>query len=233
LGLTQILKRTRLAGLTSGDAIGRLRQFGPNSIPDASAHLVRSALGKFWAPVPWLLEAVIVLEVGLHNYVEASVIAVLLVFNAALSFFQESHAQATLAALKSRLALFGIGTPGRTLERRRGRQSRGRRHREVVAGGSRPADVRLVEGSVLIDQSMLTGESVPIEAGPGLQTYAGALVRRGEAVAEVTATGTRTKFGRTTELIRTAHVVSTQQKVVCSDCSQYCPLSTLRSLRCS
>jgi len=92
-------------GLTSSDAVSRLHQFGPNSIPEASAHLIRSALGKFWAPVPWLLEAVIVLEVGLRNYVEASVIAVLLVFNAALSFFQESHAQATLAALKSRLAL--------------------------------------------------------------------------------------------------------------------------------
>ena len=61
---------------------------------------------------------------------------------------------------------------------------------------------------------MLTGESVPIEAGAGLQTFAGALVRRGEAEAEVTATGTRTKFGRTAELVRTAHVVSTQQKAV-------------------
>jgi H+-transporting ATPase len=61
---------------------------------------------------------------------------------------------------------------------------------------------------------MLTGESVPIEAGPDLQTFAGALVRRGEAVAEVTATGTRTKFGRTAELVRTAHVESSQQKAV-------------------
>ena len=61
---------------------------------------------------------------------------------------------------------------------------------------------------------MLTGESVPIEAGAGVQTYAGALVRRGEAVAEVTATGARTKFGRTAELVRTAHVVSSQQKAV-------------------
>jgi H+-transporting ATPase len=76
------------------------------------------------------------------------------------------------------------------------------------------ADVRLTEGSVLLDQSMLTGESVPIEAGAGFETYAGALVRRGEAVAEVTATGKRTKFGRTAELVRTAHVESSQQKTV-------------------
>jgi H+-transporting ATPase len=67
---------------------------------------------------------------------------------------------------------------------------------------------------VLLDQSMLTGESVPIEAGAGFETYAGALVRRGEAVAEVTATGARTKFGRTAELVRTAHVESSQQKAV-------------------
>jgi H+-transporting ATPase len=76
------------------------------------------------------------------------------------------------------------------------------------------ADVRLTDGSVLLDQSMLTGESVPIEAGTGFETYAGALVRRGEAVAEVTATGARTKFGRTAELVRTAHVESSQQKAV-------------------
>ena len=76
------------------------------------------------------------------------------------------------------------------------------------------ADVKLTGGEVLLDQSMLTGESVPIEAGAGVQTYAGALVRRGEAEAEVTATGARTKFGRTAELVRTAHVVSTQQNAV-------------------
>jgi H+-transporting ATPase len=72
----------------------------------------------------------------------------------------------------------------------------------------------LIEGNVLLDQSMLTGESIGTEAGPGFQTFAGALVRRGEAVARVTATGTRTKFGRTAELVRAAHVVSTQQRAV-------------------
>jgi H+-transporting ATPase len=205
---------TEVSGLTSKEAQSRLQRLGPNSLPDASAHLIRSALGKFWAPVPWMLEAVILIEIGLGDHVEAAVIAVLLVFNAALSFFQESHAQATLTALKSRLAL--------TASARRDGSWKNVPAAELVAGdivklslgAVVAADVHLLRGSVLIDQSMLTGESVPIEAGPGLQTYAGALVRRGEAVAEVTATGIRTKFGRTAELVRTAHIASTQQKVV-------------------
>jgi H+-transporting ATPase len=85
---------------------------------------------------------------------------------------------------------------------------------KLSLGGVVAADVQLIEGNVLLDQSMLTGESIGTEAGPGFQTFAGALVRRGEAVARVTATGTRTKFGRTAELVRTAHVVSSQQKAV-------------------
>ena len=145
---------------------------------------------------------------------EAAIIAGLLVFNAALGLLQESRAQATLAALKSRLAL--------TASVRRDGGWKTVPAAELVPGdvvklslgGVVAADVRLTAGEVLLDQSMLTGESVPIEAGPGLQTYAGALVRRGEAVAEVTATGARTKFGRTAELVRTAHVVSSQQKAV-------------------
>jgi len=189
-------------------------KFGLNAMPDTSVHPLLSALSKFWTPVPWMLEAAIALEVVLSKYVEASVIAGLLVFNAALGFFQESRAQATLAALKARLALNtsvkrdgvwkiapAVGlVPGDIVKLSLG---------AVVA-----ADVRLLEGSVLLDQSMLTGESIPIEGGPGTQTYAGALVRRGEAIAEVMATGTRTKFGRTAELVRTAHVTSSEQKAV-------------------
>jgi len=64
-------------------------------MPDTSAHPLRNDLAKFWAPVPWLLEASIVLEMVLHKYYEAAVIAALLVFNAALAYFQESRAQAT------------------------------------------------------------------------------------------------------------------------------------------
>jgi H+-transporting ATPase len=201
-------------GLTSDEARRRLEKFGPNAMPDTSMHPMRMAIEKFWAPVPWMLEAAIVLELVLGKYVEAAIIAALLVFNAALGLFQESRAQATLAALRSRLALNAsvrrdgawktipaVGlVPGDVVKLSLG---------AVVA-----ADVNLIGGEVLLDQSMLTGESVPIEAGAGVQTYAGALVRRGEAVAEVTATGARTKFGRTAELVRTAHVVSSQQKAV-------------------
>ena len=183
-------------------------------MPDTALHPLRRALAKLWAPVPWMLEAAILLELALGKYVEAAIIAGLLLFNAALGFFQEDRAQATLAALKSRLALnasvrrddvWKIIPAVELVDGDTVKLSLG----AVVA-----ADVRLTEGSVLLDQSMITGESIPIEAGPGVQTYAGALVRRGEAVAQVTATGARTKFGRTAELVRTAHVVSSQQKAV-------------------
>ena len=84
---------------------------------------------------------------------------------------------------------------------------------KLSLGGVVAADVHLSRVGPL-DQSMITGESLPIEAGAGVDTYAGALVWRGEATAVVTATGIHTKFGRTAELVRTAHVVSSQQKAV-------------------
>ena len=201
-------------GLSSREADRRLEAVGLNEMPDTSIHPLRAALEKFWAPVPWMLEAAIALELGLGKYVEAAVIASLLVFNAAIGLFQEGRAQATLQALKSKLALNATArrsgswvslpaaslAPGDVIK--------------LSLGGVVAADVRLLSGEVLLDHSMLTGESVPIEAGAGAETFAGALVRRGEAVAEVTATGARTRFGWTAELVRTAHVVSSQQTAV-------------------
>src|SRR5450759_440407 len=162
------------SGLSSEEARRRLQKFGPNAMPDTALHPLHRALQKFWAPVPWMLEAAIRLELVLGKYVEAAIIAALLVFNAALGLFQESRARATLAALKSRLALnasvlrdaawktvpAGELVPGDLVK--------------LSLGGVVAADVKLTAGDVLLDQSMLTGESVPIEAGPGLQTFAGA-----------------------------------------------------------
>jgi len=201
-------------GLTAIEAQSRLTKSGPNAIPDTSASLFRMMLEKFWAPVPWMLEAAILLEFVLGKFVEGSIIAALLVFNAVLGLLQESRAKATLAALKSRLALNasvlrdGVWKIVAATDLVQGDVIK------LSLGGVVAADVTLNQGEILLDQSMLTGESVPIEAGAGVQTFAGALVRRGEAEAEVTATGERTKFGRTAELIRTAHVESTQQQSV-------------------
>ena len=201
-------------GLKSLEARRRLAQGGPNAIVDVAQHPLRRAMRKLWAPVPWMLEAAILLELGLGDYAQAGVVALLLTFNAGLEFVQESRARETLDALKSRLALVASVrrdgawsnvpaadlVPGDVVK--------------LSLGGVVAADVRLIEGSVLLDQSMLTGESVPVEAGTGTSAYSGALVRRGEALGEVTATGERTKFGKTVELIGGASVVSTQQKTV-------------------
>ncbi len=201
-------------GLSSAEALARKTTFGANAMPDITEHLLTRIAAKLWAPVPWMLEAAIVLQLVLGNDVEAAVVAALLLFNAGLGLLQEGRAQATLDALKSRLALNASArrdgawvavkaadlVPGDVIT--------------LSLGGVVAADVKLIDGAVLLDQSMLTGESVPIEAGPGVQTYAGALVQRGEAVGEVTATGVHTKFGRTAELVRTAHVISSQQIAV-------------------
>jgi H+-transporting ATPase len=201
-------------GLSREGAAERLRRFGPNTTVDVETPAWRVLLRKLIAPVPCLLEAAIVLQLVLHEYIEASVIGVLLIFNAALGFHQEGRAKATLAALKSRLALNASVlrdgawqvvpvtnlVPGDVVK--------------LTLGSVVPADTWIGEGAVQLDESMLTGEAMPVEAGPGYSTFAGALVRRGEAVAAVVATGARTRFGRTAELVRTARVTSTQQKAV-------------------
>lgn len=201
-------------GLTSDEARRRLSQSGPNATPDATIRLSRLVLSKFFAPVSVLLEIAIVLQLALGEYIEASIIGVLLIFNAAIGFFHESRAQATITALKSRLALNASVLRDGTWTALPAAELVPSDIVKLSLGTVVAADVRIHDGSILLDQSMLTGESLPVEGGSGTETYAGALVRRGEAVAEVTATGTRTKFGRTAELVRTAYVVSTQQKAV-------------------
>jgi H+-transporting ATPase len=201
-------------GLSSADARDRLEKSGSNEIADVAQYPVRRALGKLWAPVPWMLEAAILLQLFLGDDVEAGVVALLLVANAAIGFFQEGRAQATLDALKSRLALIAAvqrdgswtTVPAATLV--------AGDLVKLSLGSIVAADVRVLDGSILIDQSMLTGESLPVEAGVGSEAYAGALIRRGEAVGEVIATGTRTKFGRTAELVQSAKVESSEQKAI-------------------
>jgi H+-transporting ATPase len=201
-------------GLTSEEAHRRLRESGPNVVAEKKPHSILALLSKFWAPVPWMLEATIVLELALGKILEGIVIAVLLVFNASLSLFQETRARSALELLQKRLAVrarvlrdavWGL-IPAEELV------SGDFVHLQM--GDLVPADLTVSEGEVLIDQSALTGESVPIEEVKGKTVYAGSLVKRGEASGEVIATGGRTYFGKTAELLRSAKTASHLQSVI-------------------
>jgi len=201
-------------GLSAEEARRRLTEFGPNAVSEAAPPRWKTYLAKFWSPIAWLLEAAMIVELGLGKFVEAAVIAGLLLFNATLGFIQEGRAGAALAALKKRLA-------PTALARRDGEWVR-LPAAELVPGDAIrlplgavvPADARLISGAVTVDQSILTGESVPVDANRGDTVYAGALVRRGQAIAEVMATGSRTYFGRAAELVRTARYTSTEQAAI-------------------
>ena len=191
-----------------------MAEFGPNEVAEEKEHPIRRVLRHFWSPVPWMLEATILLQVVIGERIEGLMITTLLLLNVALGVFQETRANATLELLKQRL------TP-QVRVRREGVWT-DRPAADVVPGdivqlslgGIVPADLRILTGSLLLDQSMLTGESIAVEIGPAGTGYAGALVRRGEAIGEVIATGSRTYFGRTAELVRIAHVESSEQKAV-------------------
>ena len=201
-------------GLSAEEARRRLTEFGPNAVSEAAPPRWKTYLAKFWSPIAWLLEVAMIVELGLGKFVEAAVIAGLLLFNATLGFIQEGRAGAALAALKKRLA-------PTALARRDGEWVR-LPAAELVPGDAIrlplgavvPADARLISGAITVDQSILTGESVPVDANRGDTVYAGALVRRGQAIAEVMATGSRTYFGRAAELVRTARYTSTEQAAI-------------------
>ncbi len=161
-----------------------------------------------------MLEAAIVLQLWVSQFIEAAVIAALLLFNATLGFIQESRAGAVLAALKKRLAPTAlVQRDGEWIRLPAAELVPGDIIR-LSLGALVPADGTILSGSTMIDQSMLTGESVPVETMRGSKVYAGSLVRRGQAIAEVTATGSKTYFGRTAELVRVAHAKSTEQAAI-------------------
>lgn len=203
-----------LAGLSSGEAARWLAQFGPNEVAEERPHPVLALLRKFWSPVPWMLEVTIILQLALGKPDEAAVIAVLLVVNAVLGFLQEGRANKALALLRQRLDI-----QARVLRDGRWQLVPAR---NLVPGDAVhlrmgdlvPADLRLVEGQVQVDQSGLTGESLPAEAGPGADVWSGSVVTRGEASGQVIATGARTRFGKTAELVRSAKTVSHLEAVI-------------------
>ncbi len=200
--------KSRVRGLTSAEARERFLSYGPNAVPEQAAHAWATFLNKFWAPVPWMLEVTIALQLYSGKWGEAAIISALLLFNAILAFAHESRANHALALLKQRLEI-------------RARVFRDNAWQTIAArelvpgdavylrmGDLVPADILLHEGTLLLDQSSLTGEALPVDMGPGAMAHAGTIVRRGEASGEVAATGSATRFGRTAELVRSAKSVS-------------------------
>lgn len=194
-------------GLTEAQARTRLTQFGYNEIPEESAGLLRGILKRFWGPIPWMLEAALVLEAALGKTVEPAMIAGLLLFGAVVGGTQELRAHSALDLLRTRLRV--------TAWVRRDGRWRQLPARELVPGdhiGVRvgdlvPADCAIDDGAVEVDQAALTGESAAVSRSKGETIYAGSTVHRGEARGTVTATGPRSYFGRTAELVRTARSV--------------------------
>jgi H+-transporting ATPase len=202
------------SGLTSVEAIRRLERFGSNEIPEHRPRRVLMLLQKFWGPVPWMLEVTIMIQILLHKRNEAVIVGVLLLFNATISFIQEGRASKALALLRGRLA-----TKARVL--------RDGHWQSVPAaslvpgdrvylrmGDLTPADIEIADGDILLDQSALTGESAPVEVRGGMNAYAGAIVRSGEATGIVTETGLRTYFGKTAQLVQTAKSASHLQATI-------------------
>jgi len=191
-------------GLTSAEAAARLRRYGSNAVTQARSRGVGTLLRRFWGVIPWMLEFALFIDLLLGRWVEALLIGALLVFNALLAFSQEGRAQQAVALLRQRL----------TVNARARRDGRWQviPAEEVVPGDVLhlrvgdivPADITLTDGQIEVDQSQLTGESLPVEQRAGSTVYAGSLVSRGEATGQVTATGARTYFGKTAELVRGA-----------------------------
>ncbi len=202
-------------GLSEAEARRRLEQYGENLLREQHLSLAQRILGFFWGPIPWMIEAAAILSAVLGHWEDLAVIALMLFINAGVGFWQEYKADTAIEALKQRLALSA-------------RVKRDGAWHEIAArllvpgdliaikiGNIVPADVTLVQGEYLsVDQSALTGESLPVDKKRGDAAYSGSIVRQGEMNAVVSATGMNTYFGRTAKLVEQAGAVSHFQRAV-------------------
>ena len=200
--LERVLK-TGTEGLSEEEVRTRFQEYGFNDIPEEKKHPLLRFFRYFWGPIPWMIEVAALLSAIIQHWEDFSIIFLMLVINAVVGFFQERKAENAIELLKQRLA-----PNARVL--RDGVWSeipaRGLVPGDIVhirLGDIVPADVRLTQGKyLLLDESALTGESLPVEKKSGDDAYSGSIVRQGEMDAIVTGTGVRTFFGRTTRLLQ-------------------------------
>ena len=202
-------------GLSQGEAERRLTQYGPNEIEEKKTNPFLKFLTYFWGPIPWMIEAAVILSAVARHWPDFFIILVLLLANAIVGFWEEHQAGNAIDALKARLAI-------QARVRRDGKSSTVPA-RELVPGDVIrvrlgdivPADARLLAGDpVEVDQSALTGESLPATRKPGETVYSGSIIRQGEIDALVYGTGQNTYFGKTAQLVQEAHTVRHFQRAV-------------------
>jgi H+-transporting ATPase len=202
-------------GLTQAEAEKRLAKDGPNEIAEKKNNAFLKFLTYFWGPIPWMIEAAVILSGIVKHWPDFFIILVLLMSNAVVGFWEERAAGNAIAALKAKLAT-------KTRVKRDGKWVTPPA-RELVPGDVIqlrlgdivPADARLLDGDPMsVDQSALTGESLPATRNPGDAVFSGSIVRRGQSSALVYGTGTNTYFGKTAQLVEQAHTVSHFQKAV-------------------
>ena len=205
----------RERGLSAEEAAKRLQASGPNALEEKHVSLLQRILPYFWGPIPWMIEAAAVLSLLTRDWNDFAVITALLVFNAVIGFREEASAANALAALKNQLAL-----KARVLRDGQWREIEARELTpgdviRIRLGDIIPADAMLFDGEYLsVDQSALTGESLPVNKGSGDVVYSGAVAKQGEMTAVVTATGANTFFGRTAKLVESAGSKSHLQESV-------------------
>src|SRR5208283_352074 len=202
-------------GLTQAEAQKRLTQYGPNELEEKKTNPILKFLSYFWGPIPWMIEVAVVLSGIVRHWPDFFIILLLLVANATVGFWEERQAGNAIDALKARLAIKArVKRDGKWVTPPA---------RELVPGDAIrlrlgdivPADARLLDGDeISVDQSALTGESLPTTRKSGDAVFSGSIVRRGEIDALVYATGGKTYFGKTAELVETAVTVSHFQKAV-------------------
>jgi len=202
-------------GLSQAEAQKRLTKYGPNEIAEKKTNPFLKFLTYFWGPIPWMIEGAVILSGIVRHWLDFFIILVLLCSNAVVGFWEEHQAGNAIAALKAKLAI-------KARVKRDGKWA-APAAREVVPGDVIrlrlgdivPADARLLAGDpVEVDQSALTGESLPATRKPGEAVFSGSIIRQGEIDAMVYATGANTYFGKTAQLVQEAHTVSHFQRAV-------------------
>jgi H+-transporting ATPase len=202
-------------GLSARQAAERLERYGPNALREERVNPLLKFLGYFWGPIAWMIEAAALLSAVIRHWADLIIILVLLVFNGAVGFWEEFQAGNAIEQLRKTLAL-------------KARVLRDGSWQEVDAktlvpgdvvrlhlGMIVPADVKLIEGDYLsVDQSALTGESLPVDKKSGDVAFSSSIAKQGTMLGLVVATGMDTFFGETAKLVSTAHHVSHFQKAV-------------------